>query len=168
MGFMKTRQCLLFVLCALVLSGCFARTNAGYSFGPEHPAVNINAHANFALWGAALRGCFAGNIQEVGLAVEGGIPFLGNQPKADGDFISYMYAGVNVLQLGLIDGDGRIGAGSPWLQLCGGWCTGDEQSGTCTTLNLDTEYSLRFGPFEAEPYIGVSLGFFFYNIPKFH
>ena len=75
-----------------------------------------------------------------------------------------------LLSLGryLIDGDGRIGAGSPWLQLGGGWCTGDEQSGTCTTLNLDTEYSLRFGPFEAEPYIGVSLGVFFYNIPKFH
>ena len=171
MNAMHTSRLLLSVLlvtaCSLLVSGCFARANTGYSWGPEHPAVHVNAHADFMLWGAGVRGRFGQNIQEVALAVEGGVPFIGKRPNGNGDFISYVYGGINAVQFGRLDSHGRIGAGSPWLQFGGGWCNGSRKKGTCTIVGVDAEYSLRFFPFEPEPYIGVSLGVMFYSIPNF-
>ena len=49
------------------------------------------------------------------------------------------------------------------MQLGVGWCERTSGKALCAVLGVDAEYSLRYSPFEPEPYVGVSLGVLSYT-----
>ena len=145
-------------LAVLVGQGCFLRGNLGYVLAEQHPAATLNAHVDVGYFGAGVRARVGENIQEAGAALEAGISV------PEGDLLLYAYGGVNVLQAGIIDERFRFGAGSPWIEAGVGYCFVREKGqGLCATVGLDAEATLRFDPFEVEPYVGVTFGVVAYD-----
>jgi hypothetical protein len=125
----------------------------GYVSAERHPATTLNGHVDLGYLGAGVRGRLGKNIQEAGAAIEAGLTV------PDGDLLLYAYGGVNVLQAGLVDDRLRFGAGSPWVEAGAGYCFKVERGqGVCATVGIDAEATLRFAPFEVEPYFGVTIG----------
>jgi hypothetical protein len=155
---------LAIILVGLGSQGCFVRGYGGYSLSPERQAAQVSLHADMLMWGLSARARVGETIQEAAIAIEGGV----SVPE-DKQFF-YAYVGVNVFQGGAIDGEFRWGSGSPWAHVGWGWCDGSpssQQTGTCYTVGLDAEASVRFAPLELEPFLGISVGMNWWNVPTF-
>ena len=141
------------VLLALMSQGCTWRGYAGYAASEQHHALQVSAHVDFIVIGGSTRVKVGPNIAEMGVGAE-----VGWSVPDDGEFF-YCYGGLNVLNLGVVDEEFRVGAGSPYAQIGWGICEdSSNDTGTCYTLGLDTEAMVRFGPTEVEPFFGVVFG----------
>ena len=152
---------IVLLLLGLMSQGCLYRGYGGYAYSDQHHAVQVSAHMNALVLGAAARAKIGPGITEVAIAGEVGLG------TPEGDQFFYTYVGVNALNLGVIDQKFRLGVGSPWAQA--GWGICEEyagRSGVCYTIGVEAEAVVRFGPAEVEPFFGVVFGINEYEIPK--
>ena len=119
----------------------------------QHHAVQLSAHADFIVAGASARAKVGPDIAEAGIGAE-----VGWSLPEKGEFF-YGYLGLNFLNVGVIDEQFRIGAGSPYAQIGWGICEdSSNKTATCYTLGLEAEAMVRFAPTEVEPFYGLVFG----------
>lgn len=157
--------------CALTVAGCsgLAVLDAGYarSVSTSRNAVQVDAHAGFGSEltaggndsgaGFQLRTKFGSDLAQVGVGPHfyllGAGRFLGLSKGWSS--AGFLRAGVDLLQLGAIDGHGNVGIFSPYADL--GWLVMNPG----VSLSVGAHYDVRLSSAKNDLWLGAAIGFGF-------
>ncbi len=157
--------------CALAVTGCsgLAVLEGGYarSVSTSRNAVQVNAHAGFGSEltaggngsgaGFQLRTKFGTDLAQVGVGPHFYLLTAGQFLGLSKGWASagFLRAGVDLLQLGAIDGHGNVGIFSPYADL--GWLVMNPG----ISLSVGAHYDVRLSSAKNDLWLGAAIGFGF-------